>query len=407
MSVVNTSPWLRRFSALGVLAALLFGAHLARADGDGDEDGEGQEEGEEGPEQEDDFARMEREVQVHFQNKEYAEAEKTCRKEMELVPKHPNPPYNLACALARQGKKDDAVAALAKAVELGFDDADHMKVDEDLASLRAEKGFADVVAKCDVLQKAAWDKLYDPGPVLTDVKSVDGAPEGGLRYRLLMSKDATAEKPQRLLVWLHPSGGSMNKGICDFAARWTKAGWAILVPTQKRWGGWTGDDGAKLVEHTLPVVAKTPGVDAKRPVLIGFSAGGQMAIELWRKDAARWGGLVIDAAYPIDSEAYSRKQLVIVAPPEGDAPKSAPVCVIVGDADQGHFLWKQCEANWRKAGVPLTVRYVEHGQHQWLVKGAEADALDAWLVDVAAGKLPGKEEAKAPAPAEPPKDGAK
>src|SRR5262245_16785655 len=133
-----------------------------------------------------------------------------------------------------------------------------------------------------------------------------------------------------------------------------------------------------------------------------------MAIEMWRKDAAHWGGLVLDAAYPIDTEAYGQGQLVVIAPPAGDAPKAVPVRVIVGDADQGHFLWKQAEGSWRSAGVPLAVTYVAGGKHAWLVKGAEADALDAWLADVAAGKLPGKEEAKKPeAPAEPPKDAPK
>lgn len=399
MPVANCSPWLRRLAALGVLASLFLGPETARA---APQDGAAPEEGEEDGDA-DELERLDAEVHRHFANKEYAEAAEKCRKLMALAPKNSNPPYNLACALARLGKKDDALAALAKSVELGFDDADHMKADEDLASLREEKAFADAVAKCAEASKSTWEKLYDPGPELPELKSVDGTPEGGLRYRLLLSKEASAEKPQRLLVWLHPSGGSMNKAVCELATRWSKAGWALLVPTQKKWAGWTKDDAAKLVEHTLPAVAKTPGVDAKRPLLVGFSAGGQMAIELWRKDAAKWGGMVLDAAYPIDVEAYAQGRMVVIAPPEGDAAKSAPVCVIVGDADQGHFLWKQAEGSWKEAGVPLTVRYVAEGKHQWLVKGTEADALDAWLTDVAAGKMPGKDAPKSREPVEAPK----
>src|SRR5262245_52241431 len=279
MTTTSPSPWLRRLAALGVLAALFFGGAAARA-GDGDEDGEGQEEG---PEEEDEFAKLANEVQDAFAQKKYDVAAEKCRKQMALVPKHPNPPYNLACALSRLGKKEEALTALAKSVELGFDDADHMKVDEDLAALHEEKGFADVVAKCAELQKTTWEQLYDAGPEVPELKSVEASPEGGLRYRLLLSKDATAEKPQRLLVWMHPSGGSMNKVVAGLAARWSKAGWAVLLPTQKKWGGWTSDEAEKLVAKTLPEAAKTAGVDAKRPVLIGFSAGGQMAIELWRK----------------------------------------------------------------------------------------------------------------------------
>ncbi|MGE0456486.1 MAG: hypothetical protein AB7Q30_23395 [Vicinamibacteria bacterium] len=49
--------------------------------------------------------------------------------------------YNLACALARAGRRKPALEALARAVELGFADADRMVEDEDLASLRQDPAF--------------------------------------------------------------------------------------------------------------------------------------------------------------------------------------------------------------------------------------------------------------------------
>lgn len=49
--------------------------------------------------------------------------------------------YNLACALARAGRRKPALEALARAVELGFADAGQMSRDEDLASLRQDPVF--------------------------------------------------------------------------------------------------------------------------------------------------------------------------------------------------------------------------------------------------------------------------
>lgn len=49
--------------------------------------------------------------------------------------------YNLACCLARSGKKDDAIAALARAVDCGYRDAGHAAQDPDLGPLRGSAGF--------------------------------------------------------------------------------------------------------------------------------------------------------------------------------------------------------------------------------------------------------------------------
>jgi predicted esterase len=54
--------------------------------------------------------------------------------------------YNLACAHARSGKKNDALADLRRAVEHGYRDADHMLADPDLESLRDEPAFVQLAA---------------------------------------------------------------------------------------------------------------------------------------------------------------------------------------------------------------------------------------------------------------------
>jgi predicted Zn-dependent protease len=49
--------------------------------------------------------------------------------------------YNLACSFALTKRSDDALDALARAIEVGYDDYEWMKKDHDLSSLRGEPRF--------------------------------------------------------------------------------------------------------------------------------------------------------------------------------------------------------------------------------------------------------------------------
>jgi hypothetical protein len=53
--------------------------------------------------------------------------------------------YNLACSLARNELPADAVAALRRAFERGYDDFEHLDLDQDLESLRTDPRYLAVV----------------------------------------------------------------------------------------------------------------------------------------------------------------------------------------------------------------------------------------------------------------------
>ena len=55
--------------------------------------------------------------------------------------------YNLACAYALAGKKPEALDRLENAVAEGFGPREGIEGDEDLASLRGEARYAEIVAK--------------------------------------------------------------------------------------------------------------------------------------------------------------------------------------------------------------------------------------------------------------------
>lgn len=70
-----------------------------------------------------------------------------------------NVKYDVACAYAKQGKLEPAFGALRQAVDLGFRDLDHLRTDEDLKPLHADRRWVSLAATEDtskMSRDAAW-----------------------------------------------------------------------------------------------------------------------------------------------------------------------------------------------------------------------------------------------------------
>ena len=318
------------------------------------------------------FLRLNQSLKALFDKKDFVEIGEVCRKMIELIPRAPEPHYNLACSHARLGKTEEALTALAKSVELGFEDSALIEKDDDLTSLHAEPRFRELLAKA----KAADEARVEKGAEIAGVKTVEGAPAEGLRFRVRMSPDATRDKPQRLILWMHPSGGSMDSAIEKRAPRFTSHGFALVVFTKKNYAAWSAVDAARLPK-TLDALVAIEGLSDDRPVLMGYSAGGQMALMLWHANGAGLGGMVLDAAYPVrpgPDGKFARMEI-----PTDEATRKVPMFVLVGAKDGGSQVWKQMEAAFKEGGTPLTIRYIEGRGHEWLFGKTELDALDGWL----------------------------
>ncbi len=103
-------------------------------------------------------------AQLSAQGK-YEQAEQLSRQAGELVPHDPLAKYNLACALARQSKTADALAALTRAIELGFNQTEYLQKDEDLTSLHELPEFVKLVEQSRTAKpdpKQGWQ--YSPAP---------------------------------------------------------------------------------------------------------------------------------------------------------------------------------------------------------------------------------------------------
>lgn len=86
---------------------------------------------------------------VYAQTGRYEESLATDLQVVAKVPDRADFRYDLACSYALLGRHDEALVELNKAVDLGFDDSDHLRQDPDLDSLRLDPRFAELLARVD------------------------------------------------------------------------------------------------------------------------------------------------------------------------------------------------------------------------------------------------------------------
>ncbi len=214
-------------------------------------------------------------------------------------------------------------------------------------------------------------------PVLRDgMQVIEGNPVDGLAWRLWLPTHASASERLRLAVWLHPSRDSGEVIIEPLAPLLAKHGYALLVPLKNDYHGWTSTEIKALFGQTIPHVALRPDVDAQLPLLIGFSAGGQMALHLWHKAPEALGAVVLIGTLPaLVSDGV--KQPVII--PAREQVLGTAVLSLVGENERGAADWVRVAPDWLAAGVPLTLQIVSARSHEWLIGPRETVLFETWL----------------------------
>jgi len=234
-----------------------------------------------------------------------------------------------------------------------------------------------------VLCAAALAFLLGCVPPPARVVSITRAPDKGLHYRVFTAEDAAKKPPLRLLVWLHPSGDSMIGTMESLAPGFAQHGFALLVPTNKQFQNWVPDEANQLMNVTLPDVATVPGVDAKRPILLGFSAGAQMALELWNSAPEKFGGVAVVGAAPLLPEG---DKLVETNPKPSPKLAGTPMLVLVGEEEPVTRRWRERSPAWKAAGVPITLQIALGQGHDTLFEGVGIDMIHEWLDTIKAQK---------------------
>ena len=336
-------------------------------------------------------ARLNQQLQTEMAKKDYEAALKTCRELLTLAPHDSGTLYNLACVQARLGQKKEALATLSQAIDDGWVDWEHMQEDEDLASLQTKPHSSSWS-----IRPARTNRWPTPRPIARARRSPESkrlkiSPKAACAIACEWTPRPPPKNPTSSIVWLHPSsgqpmGGVMNDKVEAMAPMFLKHGYALVTFTQKNFSGWSDRDMKKL-SVSLKKIGKIAGIDAKKPILFGFSAGGQVALGLWKDKPGRFGGMVLDAAYPMIMSPGGYKPMDLDTDHVDPAVKTVPILALVGGADPGAKSWQVVEASWKQAGVPLEVVLVPEKRHEWLFDKAATDRLEQWLIELSAGKL--------------------
>ncbi len=121
------------------------------------------------------YLAIQAQVQALFQQENFPEAEKGCRMALELIPNDIATHFRLGCVLAAEGRKDEAVKSLQKAVSLGFNNPAMLKGEKALAPLQDMDDFKALLKKSETAKPdpaAAWNYPCEPAEIKDAVAMV-------------------------------------------------------------------------------------------------------------------------------------------------------------------------------------------------------------------------------------------
>ena len=99
----------------------------------------------------------------------YGEFEEVCREAIAMKMEPPVWYYNLACALAVQGKRDEAFDALEQAVVAGFNKAERAESDIDFDAISEDSRFAGLLRVMGLPGRRDWRYAKEPAKIVDDV----------------------------------------------------------------------------------------------------------------------------------------------------------------------------------------------------------------------------------------------
>jgi predicted esterase len=205
------------------------------------------------------------------------------RKLHELAPREPAHAYNVACCYALSGARDEALAWVKKAAELGFSDAELVRNDPDLKRLHGSPEFESAVARIEENQAEAHQDLA--------ARAARSAPI------LLAPRAADPSKPAILIIALHPYGRTAADAVAVWRALAAEHGAVLAAPQAFNKTGdgyqWGDTEQAEaLVDAAIDKARASYKIDEQRIVLTGFSQGGMMAYNLAARHPERFRGVI-------------------------------------------------------------------------------------------------------------------
>lgn len=189
--------------------------------------------------------------------------------------------YNLACYYSLAGNADAAFFWLLSAGEKEGADPEHAAVDTDFANIRKDKRFKDAIK---YLEQSAEYHRKSAKPVT-------------LSY---FPKKHDPKKPTYVLILLHGRGSAPSQFFGDLTQELSDDLGIPIVsvsgtqPTGPKRFVWSQDPkkDADRLDAALATLADKLTVAPAGRITLGFSEGGQMAVEIAARDPERYAGAI-------------------------------------------------------------------------------------------------------------------
>jgi predicted esterase len=204
------------------------------------------------------------------------------------------------------------------------------------------------------------------------------------RYELYVPFQKEGEEAP-LLVWLHPAGGYANQLVTRWWPDLHELGYALMLPrskTERHWG--LNED--KTLYAYIDHAAKKHPVDPERVVLLGYSAGGQLAFHMGMTRPERLAGIVTMAAVPVKGPRDLSTAL-----PDKKHKDSLAYFMVLGEQERGAVrIAQRAQLELLADGFSAVLHVIEGAGHTF--HEAEKKNILAWLGEVAEGKRPAADE---------------
>ena len=189
-------------------------------------------------------------------------------------------PYRVACAQARLGRREEALARLELAAANGFAGLVSIEGDPELDPLREEPRFRACLERV----RAARDARFEPWRREAERRAIP-----------VFVPESAGESPPLILV-LHGSGGSGEALMALYRRAAIALGAVLAAPESGRADGpgqsWVFRDEAEwMVLHALERMVEQHRIDERRVILAGFSQGANVTLEVGLRHPERFAAL--------------------------------------------------------------------------------------------------------------------
>lgn len=269
---------------------------------------------------------------------------------IELLPDESTSRVALARAQAHLNRLDDALANLALAVELGWNDDDQLRSDPAFTPLRDRPAFKQLIARIDQIEREPIvvyvPPRLDPTSPAPLILAFHGRGENP-HYFIRTWKQAADDLGAVVAAPRAPH--RVNKRLLNV--------WELQGGTNRRDASDIDLDAARrLTREAIDLAGKNARIDPKRIILTGYSQGGAVALDLLTDDPSRYAGALVQASLYKSLGADRWKKAATRANPR--------VAIIAHQLDPLRPRSEDARTELVAAGIPVLFELVENVGHE-------------------------------------------